>query len=281
MTGSLGWQDMTEFFLFLGVVVLSIALRTVKWAPLRKIGAFGFLAASFLAGYFLTGRIWVGVVTVAIWFLFPWIELLTRTRKMRSPVNRALSRQAPPGFQRFPELNAMTDEIEGEGFEYVTDSGWSWNHTRQFFRFFYHAEKRAQVAICFTEQENFSWTCVTMTSRHSNGKIFRSTNIPFSNPMKSPPGLLMRRDLASASFAEFLSAHEMWLGTQNCEISDLITQSPEDISTQIESESGNQISHNAESGIIAVCEKAETWRYSWRGLFYLYFQVIKDFVRWC
>jgi hypothetical protein len=272
---------MTEIFLILGVVVLSFALRTIRWVPLRKMGAIGFLAASFLAGYFLTGKIWVGAVAVGMWFLFPWIELITRTRKMRLPVKRSLSKQAPPGSQRFPELTAMTDEIEEEGFEYVNDSGWDWNLTRQFFRFFYDEEKRSQAAICFTEQDHFSWACVTLTSRHTNGKVYRSTNIPFSNPMKSPPGIVMRRDLASGSFSDFLLAHENWLESLGCKPSDLLPQSPDEIADQVEMESGSQISHNAETGIIAICEKAETWRYSWRGLFYLYFQVLKDFVRWC
>lgn len=273
---------MTETFLILGVIVLSFALRTINWTFFRKLGAFGFLAASFLVGYFLTDKIWVGSMVVVMWFLFPWIELLTRTRKLRLPVSRSLHKQPPPGAQRFPELSSMTDEIEAEGFEYLKDAGWNWNQTRQFFRFFYNSEQRSQMAICFTEQEHFSWACVSLTVRHKNGKVYRSTNIPFSTPMKALPGIQVRRDLSSASFVEFKQEHEQWLSSMGLKTEDFLPQSSDDIASQIENESGSQISHNVKSGIIAVCDdKSDTWRYSWRGLFYVYFQVVKDFLKWC
>ncbi|MDF1815562.1 MAG: hypothetical protein P1V20_25415 [Verrucomicrobiales bacterium] len=272
---------MTEFLLILGVIVLSFALRTLRWTPFRKMGVVGFLAAFFLTGYFLSGKIWVGAMLVSMWFLFPWIELLTRTRKMRLPVKKKLSSQAPPGAQRFPELESMTAEIEAEGFEYVKDTGWKWQENRQFFRFFYHPDKRVQVAICFTEQKHFSWACLTLTARHSNGKVYRSTNIPFSTPMKSAPGVITRRDLYSSTFPGFLGSHEEWFEGMGLEGSDLVPQTAGDITDQLENENGSQILHNVKSGIISVCENADTWRYSWRGLIYLYFQALKDFVKWC
>jgi hypothetical protein len=272
---------MKGLLLILGVVALSLALRTLPWTFTRKLGALGFLAASFMLGYFASGKIWIGAVTVAMWFLFPWIELITRTRKMRLPVKRSLSRQSPPGSQRFPELNSITEEIEAEGFVYVKDSGWKWNDTNQFYRFFYHEEKRTHATICFTEQSFFSYACVSISVRHEDGRVFRTANLPFSSPMKSPPNIVQRRDLDSFSFQDFVQGHEIWLEAIGLATADFADQSPEDIIAQVESESGNQIHHNVDSGIIALCEKAETWRYSWRGLLYLYFQTLKDFVRWC
>ncbi len=272
---------MNGILLILGVIALSLALRTLPWTFTRKLGAAGFLAASFLVGYFASGKIWIGAVIVAMWFLFPWIELITRTRKMRLPVKRSLSRKSPPGAQRFPELNTITGEIEAAGFVYVKDTGWSWNDTNQFFRFFYHAEKRTQATICFTEQSFYSYTSVSISVRHGDGRVFRTSNLPFSSPMKSPPNIVQRRDLDSFLFVDFIEGHEMWVEALGFTTEDFTHQSPEDIVTQVESESGSQINHNLESGIIALCEKAETWRYSWRGLVYLYFQALKDFMRWC
>ena len=272
---------MTELLIILGVVVLSISLRTTQIWIFRKAGAAGFLAATFLTGYFSTGKIWIGIALAFLWLLFPWIELLTRTRKLRLPVKRKLNREAPPGAQRFPELGNMTSEIEEQGFEYVSDTGWQWEETHQFFRFFYHAGKRIQAAICFTEQSHYSWACVSLTTRLNDGRVLRSTNIPFSNPMKTAPGVLIRRDSGASSFEDMMIGHEMWLEALAYTKEEIAEQKPDDVFSQVEEESGDQISHNVESGIIALCEKAETWRYSWRGLCYLYFQVLKDFLRWC
>ena len=271
---------MSELLIVLSVVFLSCALRSFQWGPVRKLGAAGLLVASFLVGYFITGRFWVGSVAVLLWFVFPWFELLTRTRRMRLPVKKSLSRKAPPGAQRFPELTGMTEEIENEGFEYVSDTGWEWEDTHQFFRFFYSEEKRTQAAICFTEQGPITWASVSVTSRTAD-KIRRTINVSFSNPMKNPPNVEVRRDLESTTFREYLAGHLSWLETCGYQPGDLQPQSPRDILSQVERESGQQISHNVDSGIIALCEEAETWRYSWRGLCFLYFQVLKDFLRWC
>ena len=259
----------------------SFALRTFQHGFFRKLGAFGFLAATFLIGFFASGLVWVGLALAFLWFLFPWIELLTRTRKLRLPVKRTLERQAPPGSQRCPELGELTEEIEEKGFEYVSDTGWKWEDTRQFFRFFYHDEKRAQATICFTEQVHFSWVSISVTTKHRDGRVFRSTNVPFSNPMKLSPHVFLRRDVDSLNFDDFLGRHLDWLDRLAFREDDLAEQSPDEFLAEAEEESGRQINHNVESGIIALCEKADTWRYSWRGLVYLYVQVVKDFLRWC
>ena len=272
---------MTETLIILGVVILSFALRTVQLPIVRKAGALGFLVATFLTGYFISGKIWVGILSMLLWFLVPWIELLTRTRKLRLPVNRTLKKVGPPGSQRFPELGSMTDEIEEEEFEYVSDTGWEWEETNQFFRFFYHQKNRVQAAICFTEQPAFSWACISLTSRHNDGRIFRSTNLPFNNPMKSAPDVIVRRNWTATTFADFVYDHQEWLTALGCEEEDFLVQDPEETIEQVERETGSQITHNVESGIIALCEKADTWRYSWRGLWYVYLQVLKDVVKWC
>ena len=44
---------------------------------------------------------------------------------------------------------------------------------------------------------------------------------------------------------------------------------------------GVGIKYNLEAGLIRLADKAGTFRYSWRGLFYLYFQLVKDMVKMC
>jgi hypothetical protein len=150
---------MSELLIVLGVIVFSFALRSFRARLLRKLGALGLLAATFLAFYLPTGSIAAGVGGLLIWFLLPWLELLTRVRNLRLPIHKSLEQQAPPGASRFPAFSEMTDEVEKEGFEYVTDTGWEWDGVKQFFRLFYNAETREQAAICLTEQDDISWGC--------------------------------------------------------------------------------------------------------------------------
>ncbi|RYD33826.1 MAG: hypothetical protein EOP87_10330, partial [Verrucomicrobiaceae bacterium] len=68
---------MRETLTVIGLFVLAVALRSSRQFVLRKLGAIMFLVASFFLFYFISDRIWVGVLGGLVWFLLPWIELLT------------------------------------------------------------------------------------------------------------------------------------------------------------------------------------------------------------
>lgn len=270
---------MTEIFIVLGVVVLSVALRSFRIRFVRKLGALGILAATFLFFFFLTGSIAAGVGGLLLWFLLPWVELLTRIRRLRLPLEKVLERRSPPGASRFPELTELTNEIEAEEFEYVADTGWEWDGTNQFYRLFYHPKMRESAAICLTEQEGIAWVYLYVTSRHERGDTFRTSNVPFSSPMKMAPEVRFHQAPFADSFDNLLLEHRIWLGAFGYEESDMLEEDPDTLAGLIEAETGRQIRHNIEEGLIEPAESAETVRYSWRGLFYLYFQLVKDMVR--
>lgn len=270
---------MTELFLVLGVVALSIALRTFDQPLLRRLGAVGVLAASFLALYLPTGSILAGLAGVATWFLLPWVELLTRIRRLRMPLSKSLEKQPPPGSGRFPDLGGLTAEIEEEGFEHVCDTGWDWDGSKQFFRVFYHEEERLQAAICFTEQDRFAWAFFSITSRCEDGRSFRTSNLPFASPMKVAPEVILHRDPKIERFAHLLDEHRFWMDAMAFDPEHFVDEDPERIPELIEEETGRQIRHNLDAGLISLAETAETFRYSWRGLCYLYVQLVKDMVK--
>ncbi|MEM9283381.1 MAG: hypothetical protein AAGA96_16280 [Verrucomicrobiota bacterium] len=272
---------MTDLLMVTGAVVLSIALRSFgHWLP-RKLGAAGILVATFLACYLPTGSIALGLVAMSIWFLLPWIELLTRVRRLRLPLQRSLEKQPPPGHARFPSLTELTDEVEEAGFEYVADTGWDWEEMTQFYRLFFNEEDKAEASICLTEQDGVGWVSLSLTSRAKDGRVFRTTNVPFSNPMQPTPEVLTHQVSTAERFDELHAEHKSWLENHNIEDQLIAVDSPEDITESIENEAGRQIRHNLEAGLVRLAETAETVRYSWRGLFYLYFQVVKDMVKLC
>ncbi|MEM7601344.1 MAG: hypothetical protein AAF357_07995 [Verrucomicrobiota bacterium] len=271
---------MSELFIILGVLAFSFGLRSFQHKALRKLGAAGVLAASFLAFYLPTQSIIAGVGGLLMWFLLPWVELLTRIRQLRLPVDKTLEKATPPNASRFPDFQDLTSEVEDEAFEYVSDNGWEWDGMNQFYRIFYHAEKRQQAAICFTEQDGIAWGCLTLTSR-TDRTTYRTTNLPFSNPMKAAPDVQLRQSPESETFRELLDVHARWMDDLALETTDLVAEDPDALTDLIEKETGRQIKYNLETGLIRLAEKAGTFRYSWRGLFYLYFQLVKDMVRMC
>src|ERR1051325_10754958 len=115
---------LSDFLLILGVAVLSFSLRSFYHPVLRKLGALGVLATSFLVGWRLSGFWQIGVFCASSWLLLPWLEILTRVRKLTLPLEKNLRHKTPPNSEAFPALHEITEEIEGEQFEHVDDVGW-------------------------------------------------------------------------------------------------------------------------------------------------------------
>ena len=87
---------MFELLLLVGTALFGFACRTFDSIYLRKLGTLAYIATSYLIFYFITGSAALGGIGIALWFCLPWIELLTRVRAMRLPIERPLRRRYPP-----------------------------------------------------------------------------------------------------------------------------------------------------------------------------------------
>ncbi|HEV7949999.1 MAG TPA: hypothetical protein VGP24_09555, partial [Glaciihabitans sp.] len=85
-----------HILLILGLATLSLALRSFRHVLAKKLGGVGILCTSFFAGYLLSGVWQVGVFCALSWFLLPWLEILTRIRKLTLPLEKNLRQKTPP-----------------------------------------------------------------------------------------------------------------------------------------------------------------------------------------
>ena len=97
--------------------------------------------------------------------------------------------------------------------------------------------------------------------------------------MKSLPDVTLRREADVVSFDELLGIHQNWMEGLGYQAEDFTDENPEEFPQMIEEEVVRQIRYNMESGLVSEGEAENTVRYSWRGLFYIYFQLVKDMVR--
>jgi len=267
-----------EILTVAGLLVAAFALKTFEQPMVRKLGAVLILVASFLAGYSLTGSYLGGAAGLLLWFALPLIPLLTRVRRLRLPVEKSLESRPPPTASQFPMLNDFTAEIEAEDFEYVSDKGWEWEDSRQYFRIFYHEGERLQAVICLSEQESVSFAFVSIVCRTKHGLTYRTWNYPFSHTMKTTPGVLMNTVVNVDSFAALLDAHRDFLGLNGVDTEEILVEDEKSFQQAMEEELRLQVRHNLERGLIALAGEG-TFRYSWRGLFFLWGQFVKDMVR--
>lgn len=272
---------MRETLVVVGLAVLALGLRSSRRSMPRKLGALAFLVAGFVLFYFLTDCWWCGFLGVIPWFFLPWIELLTRIRRMRLPMENSLRHRTPPDSAFFPNASEAEAAMEEAGFEYVEDCGWEWSGMQQYFKLHWHPEERAEAAICLCEQEAVAFAFITVTSRDSAGNTWRTTNYPFSPTLKCQPQVKWNHVPCERNcFHQILADHNEFLDRMKVDRDKLMIPDPEELEASIEAEMKGQIRHNLEEGIIRQSGDRH-FEYSVRGLFFLWGQFVKDMVRLC
>ncbi|MFT4176334.1 MAG: hypothetical protein QM627_06725 [Luteolibacter sp.] len=272
---------MRETLFVVGLLILAVALRTSRMNALRKMGAVTFLAASFFFFYFITGSVIAGVFGIALWFLLPWVELLTRVRRMRLPLDNRLNHKELPNPAHYPNATEAAAAMEEAGFEHVSDCGWEWAGMQQFFRLFWHPEERAVAAVCLCEQSDVAFAFVSITSYCENGKTWRTTNFPFAPTLRCPPNVRWNHVACEKNcFHQILADHRNYLRRSRITSDLLRMPDPDEIEQSIEREMRQQVEHNLASGIIRLTGDGH-FAYSCRGLFFLWGQFIKDMIRLC
>lgn len=268
----------SNLLLVLGVGVLSAAFRSVGHPLFRRLGSLGIVATSFLVGWLLGGSLWLGGLLAASWLFLPWLEILTRIRRLRLPIDRRLEPRRPPTRQVFPAFSDVTDEIETEGFEHLDDIGWDFEDNRHFYRVAAHSARRLQASICLVEHREMAFFYLTLTSRTSDGRAFVTWNYPFSFGLKIPPLVKMNRVPGHFTFREMLEAHEHFLAGAGVPSAAFQDQSAEETVAVMQREMRAQVTHNIEAGLLKPAGEHFS-RYTPRGMFYLWVQFLRDLVR--
>jgi hypothetical protein len=269
---------MSDILFIFAAALLSMGLWSFDHPILFKLGSYCILVTSFLVGQTLTGRWEVGVLFAASWLLLPWLEILTRVRKARLPLGKPLRHQYPPSRDRFPDLGDLTQEMEEEGFEQVDDAGWDWAEHRQFFRLFYNSEERLQASICLVSQEDAIFYYLSFSSRGKDGTSWTTWNYPFPYAMKFAPQFRTNRLWGDRTILEMVASHREFMQKSGVSAEALALLSPEEMQRSMQQDMEHQIAYNIAAGLLLPVEEGSV-RYSWRGLFFIWIQFLRDFVR--
>ncbi len=271
-------MTLPDLMLICGTAVLGTALRSVGHEVTDKLGALAILATSFLTGYCMGGG-WIGgLLLTSLWFFLPWLELLTRVRRMRIPSAQTLKEQSPPGHEIFPTLRNLSSEFEDAGFDRAGDMGWDWDGHRQFFRLFIHHEEKLEGAICLLEQNGIVFYYVSLSTRMPDGTGRVTWNYPFAYSLKTPPHLNLNRVRGDLSVRDLLRRHRDFLIRECVPMDSVPPPVASDFAGEIQQDMQLQISHNMRAGVLRMDAKGDV-RYSLRGLFFLWIQFLRDLVR--
>lgn len=272
-------HGMSHTLFIIGILLFAWACRTFQNRLIVKLGWVAVLTASYLTGYWLAGGSHAaGAVAVGLWLVFPWVEILARVRKVRFPIKNQMKHRFPPSRDVFPDLDVISEEVEAAGFEKADDAGWKWEDTDHFFRIFYNRERRLQATISVFQQGDFVFSHANLTTRTLDGRSIMTTNYPFSFTMKPAPQQVTNRCEDANTFEEMIAAHEQFMEKHAILPEQAREQDPDALHSAIETEFAAQVDHNLRSGVIVATDERH-FRYSWRGCFFLWFEVVKDMLR--
>ena len=272
---------MHQFLIVLACLIVGFALRSCRTLLLRKLGALTFLVASFLAMYFLCGSLCAGILGAGLWFLLPWFDLLTRIRQLRLPLDNRLKLSRPPSEDHFPNAARLIHEIEEAEYDHVADSGWDWTGMQQYFRFFWNPEAKSVAAVCLCEQDQVAFAFVTISARAPDGRTIHTTNYPFSPTLKhSPKSHWDHLPCERNRFEAIAKDHVRHLAKLGITENELLMPDPDEILERVEAEMRRQIDHNVDCGLIEMTGDGH-FKYSAKGLFFLWIQSVKDMIRLC
>jgi hypothetical protein len=267
-----------SILLICGVAVLGMAFRSFKHSLAQRLSLLCVLATSFLLGYLPSGSWLLGLLVASIWLLLPWLEILTRIRALRLPVERIVRRRTPPGPERFPNLEELTEEIETEQFDLVDDVGCDWDTQRQFLRLFHRVSDQTQAAVCLVDQGDIAFYYISLVTRARDGQVFTTWNYPFSYSLKFGPESRVCRVRADAPFSAICQAHRSFLSRNSILLDEVPCLEPSQIQNLLQNDLRVQINHNVAAGLLAPAREGEV-RYTWRGLFYVWLRFLWDLVR--
>jgi hypothetical protein len=269
---------LASILLVLGVAVLGIAFRSFRNPACQRLGVLCILATSFLIGYLPSGSWICGAIVASIWVFLPWLDILTKIRVLKMPVERQIRHKNPPNRELFPNLEELTEEIEAQGFEVIDDIGCDWETQEQFLRIFHRDADQTQAAVCLIDQGDIAFYYVSVMTRTSDDQQFTTWNYPFSYSLKFLPKNHIHRVKPDSSFAEMCAAHLKLLGKAPITRDQIQKLDPEQIRDLLQQDLTAQIKHNVRAGLLTPVDD-EKVRYTWRGMFYLWVRFLWDFVR--
>lgn len=261
-----------------GFFVLSLALRSFSSPVLFRLGNLCILATSYLLGLFLTDHFLGGLGCMALWFLFPWIDIIGRIRHLEMPSTRSVTAQAPPSPNRFPALEEITEEIAAEGFAQIEDAGWEYEQQEQFVRVFAHKSEPVRATINMVENEEICFFYVTLCTHGADGRVWYTWNYPFSLTLKYPTHWTIQRIRDSDSFLALLEKHRSLLKRHEVKNAVPASNDASAVTAELEEELKAQVAHNERCGLLLRNDNGLV-RYSWKGCCFLWVQFLKEMLR--
>jgi len=273
---------MNCILLAIGIIFTGIALRATRKRCYRKISVLLFILATGILCFAFTNSYITAICSMSLWILFPWLELIFLVRKQTFPLEISLKQEALPPQDYFPEASRIKKQFIDHGCTHLKDCSWNWANSLEHYSFFWHNEKKHLIAICHRIQTYVTFCYVTITSQTQDNVTWKSSNFPFKTHLpycsKTKFNHVTQGKISCPDF--MLYSHELFLYDKGIDTDQLSDEKIKDATQFFEREMRKQIDHNLQSGHIILTGDGN-FKYSFKGLCFLWVNILRDMYRLC
>ncbi|MEM1157630.1 MAG: hypothetical protein AAF649_02850 [Verrucomicrobiota bacterium] len=269
---------MSELLILAGLLVLAIACFRARNLWVRRTGVWIIFSMIGLAIWFWTGLWYLVALALASWFIIPVMQAALTARKLRFSLKRKLT-PGPLDPDEFPEIHPVSSELRDLGFLRDSDQWLKPSPLDQGFRIFHHAEDNISSALAVVRQGAVSLSYLIFATKDQDGAYWITWDYPLAYGLKMPPHFKVHRCLEAETVSElhdqhceFLRINEVSVTTRNASLSDA--------GQCFDQLFQDTMQHNLSVGVLhQEPDNQEEIRYSWRGTFFIAWQVLVEVVR--
>lgn len=130
----------------------------------------------------------------------------------------------------------------------------------------------------YVEQSRIGFHFASVTSRGADGSVYTTWNCPVPSSLKILPTVHLHRLPGETPFGTLLAGHEEFLAQRGLGPESLQAVAPDAVRLSVERDMESQMQHNLREGLLER-QGEEHGRYSWRGMLFLWWQVLREFFR--
>ncbi|MEM6884792.1 MAG: hypothetical protein AAF571_07140 [Verrucomicrobiota bacterium] len=269
---------MSELLALAGMLLLAIACFRGRSLWVRRTGVWIIFGMIGLAIWFWTGQWYLVALALASWFLIPVVQAALTARKLRFSPDRKLT-PGPLDPDEFPEIQPVSSELRDLGFVRDSDQWLKPSPLDQGFRIFHHSEDDISSALAVVRQGVVSLSYLIFATKDKDGAYWITWDYPLAYGLKMPPHFKVHRCLEAETVTELYDQHREFL-----KINEVAVKGSDDESSGA-SQCFDQLfrdtmKHNLNVGVLhQEASNQDEIRYSWRGTFYIAWQVFVEVVR--
>jgi hypothetical protein len=261
-----------KLFVALALGVAAYGAAHSGWRGGERVGYWLMLALAGFMGWWWTGSVGVALGGLALWFLVPGIQALWLSRQLRFS-RRSRLVAGPIDYEEFPEINRVSRDVRGEGFQVLGDYWLRPSPFEQGYRLFAAPGGRVLAVAAVVRQGLVTVHYHMLLTRDAEGAAWLTWNYPLAYGLAMPPEFQVYRCLEAEDWPQLLQQHQAFLEANGVEGKPWAC-GPEDV-RQFDKLLRSVLSHNLRTGILRGQEGAEIG-YSWRGSLLVSWQVVRE-----